>query len=318
MNRPLNPPLRSFKSLRVSLGSACDLACDYCAPDHRLSVLGELAPQETAKLVRLLANHLSLTKLRITGGEPLLGNRLERFLSALGQGLEGKIGLTTNGQMLEQKIPLLLQAGIRRVNVSLDSLQPASYARITAGGDLRRTLAGLAAAKEAGLQVKINMIPQRNRNEEEILPLLEWACSQGFELRFIELMRMGTLSRYADFAQRWVGLNEILKRIQARYLVRALPRPSGATAQGFEATNLGRFGVIANESAPFCADCDRLRLTPKGELIGCLSSETRFDLKPLLAHPDEASLSQLLDQALAEKQEIRFLGSRLEMMEIGG
>ncbi len=313
---------RNFQSLRLSLGSACDLACSYCvAPKEVRPQAGELKPKDLARLANLLHRVLGLKKIRFTGGEPLLGNRLERLIEALGP-LDGvERSLTTNGQLLKGKLKILHRAGIQRLNVSLDSLNPRAFTRLTQGGELKKTLQGIDAALDQGFKLKLNMIPQKGINQNEVGALLNYALGRGMELRYIELMRMGHLRKEAIFSKLFYGQAEILRALKKDFLIRPLNREWAATATRYEVVQRGFFGMIANESAPFCRDCDRLRLSPRGELVGCLSSEKSFSLVPLLGLSDLAALAalpELLKQALAEKREQRFTGSGLWMKEVGG
>jgi len=313
---------RTFQSLRLSLGSACNLACSYCVgPGGPPRSIGELNPKDLARLAGLLYQALDLKKIRFTGGEPLLGNRLELLIEHLGP-LDGlDLGLTTNGQLLKDKLGLLRRSGITRINVSLDSLKPERFARMTQGGKLEKTLEGIQAALDQGFCLKLNMVPQKGLNEDEIAPMLQFALERGMELRYIELMRMGHLSQEENFRKLFFPLAEILQTLKKDWDFTPEPRAWGSTAGTYQVESGGRFGVIANESAPFCSHCDRLRLSPKGELVGCLSSEKRYDLKPLLEmEPKEAlaRLPQILQLAMAEKREFKFAGSGLWMKEVGG
>ncbi|MDX2468999.1 MAG: GTP 3',8-cyclase MoaA [SAR324 cluster bacterium] len=342
---------KQFDSLRVSLGSACDLACTYCVPEgdasnFKGSVEKALQPEKLAEMVLLLNDELNLKKIRITGGEPLLGNKLERFVKALNGVQLPSLTLTTNGQLLASKLDVLERAGITKINVSLDSLKPEVFKAITVRGKLEQTLDGIEQALQRGFSLKINMIPQRGVNDDEILDLLEFCAKRGVELRFIELMRMGHMREMTKFKSLFVSMDEITEMIGQKWAVEKLPRSCGSTSQPFKADGLGRlsgvdfssfgetaqrdagstqFGVIANESQPFCHDCGRLRLSPKGELAGCLSSEKYFSLLPLLDQKTEESkaksklqLQKILSAAMAEKQPEFFTGSAMIMKEIGG
>ncbi len=327
------PAEKQFDSLRVSLGSACDLACTYCVPaDTSPADLGAaekaLQPEKLAEMVLLLNDELSLKKIRITGGEPLLGNKLERFVKALNGVQLPSLTLTTNGQLLATKLDVLEAAGIKKINVSLDSLKVEVFKAITVRGKLDQTLEGIEQALKRGFQLKINMIPQRGINDDEILEVLEFCAKRGVELRFIELMRMGHMREMNKFKSLFVSMDEITEIIAQKWPVEKLPRSCGSTSQPFTAVGLGRlgtgsarFGVIANESQPFCHDCGRLRLSPKGELAGCLSSEKYFSLLPLLGLKKSESSKELkgiLARAMAEKQPEFFKGSAMIMKEIGG
>lgn len=204
---------RRFRNLRVSLTAACNYACTYCVPDGKRLVAAqdELTADALARGVAYLVEAAGIERLRITGGEPLISPRLEAFLKAVaGLGLDD-ISLTTNGQLLVRKLPLLRDAGIRRLNVSLDTLDPGAFRGIARGGDLASVLAGMEQASAAGMAIKVNMVPMRGQNLDQVLPLLDYCLERGYELRFIELMRMGHLARDGNaFLQQFVGLEQLL------------------------------------------------------------------------------------------------------------
>ncbi|CRI58291.1 GTP 3',8-cyclase MoaA [Pseudomonas sp. CCOS 191] len=315
---------RRFRNLRVSLTAACNYACTYCVPDGKRLVAAqdELTADALARGVAYLVEAAGVERLRITGGEPLVSPRLEAFLGAVaGLGLED-ISLTTNGQLLARKLPLLRDAGIRRLNVSLDTLDATAFRRIARGGDLVSVLAGMAQASDAGMAIKVNMVPMRGQNLDQVLPLLDYCLERGYELRFIELMRMGHLARDGNaFLQQFVGLEQLLALIGQSHAYEQAPRPLDATALRYRIPGKGHFGVIANESVPFCRSCSRLRLSSTGWLHGCLSSSNRHFVGDLLDKPRHQALpalQRLLVKALADKQDVAFSGDVMVMKVIGG
>ncbi|VXC38490.1 GTP 3',8-cyclase [Pseudomonas sp. 8AS] len=315
---------RRFRNLRISLTAACNYACTYCVPNGKRLVAAqdELSAEAMVRGVAYLIEAAGIERLRITGGEPLVSPKLELFLRQVSQLGLADISLTSNGQLLSRKLPLLLECGMRRLNISLDTLDPQAFARIARGGDLASVLHGLEEARAAGLQVKINMVPLRGHNHEQVLPLLDYCLERGFELRFIELMRMGHLARDGNaFQQQFYGMNELLARIGERYEFVQAEAPLDATALRYEIPGQGFFGVIANESVPFCRTCSRLRLSSTGWLHGCLSSSNRHYVGDLLDKPRHQALpalQRLLVQALADKQDIAFSGGVTVMKIIGG
>ncbi|MBU1332473.1 MAG: radical SAM protein [Gammaproteobacteria bacterium] len=315
---------RRFRNLRVSLTAACNYACTYCVPDGKRLVAAqdELSADALVRGVAYLIEAAGIERLRITGGEPLVSPRLDAFVRGIGSlGLKD-IGLTTNGQLLARKLPLLLDAGIKRLNVSLDTLDAEAFRRIARGGDLATVLEGLEAARAAGMRIKLNMVPLRGQNLDQVLPMLAYCLERGFELRFIELMRMGHLSKPgAGFAQQFVGMPELLELIAAHYDYVQADAPLDATALRYEIPGEGTFGIIANESVPFCRTCSRLRLSSTGWLHGCLSSSNRHYVGDLLDKPRHQALPALqglLVKALADKQDIAFAGGVTVMKIIGG
>ena len=315
---------RRFRNLRISLTAACNYACTYCVPDGKRLVAAqdELSAEAMVRGVAYLIEAAGIERLRITGGEPLVSPKLEFFLREVSRlGLQD-IGLTTNGQLLARKLPLLLECGLRRINVSLDTLDPEDFKRIARGGDLATVLQGLEEARAAGLKIKVNMVPLRGQNHEQVLPMLDYCLERGFELRFIELMRMGHLAREgASFQQQFYGMPELLAAVAERHEFAQAPAPLDATALRYEIPGHGFFGVIANESVPFCRTCSRLRLSSTGWLHGCLSSSNRHYVGDLLDKPRHQALpalQRLLVRALADKQDVAFAGGATVMKIIGG
>jgi cyclic pyranopterin phosphate synthase len=315
---------RRFRNLRISLTAACNYACTYCVPDGKRLVAAqdELSAEAMVRGVAYLIEAAGIERLRITGGEPLVSPKLDPFLHAVSKlGLED-ISLTSNGQLLSRKLPLLLECGIRRLNISLDTLDAGEFRSIARGGDLATVLQGLEEAKAAGLKVKVNMVPLRGKNLDQVLPLLDYCLEQGFELRFIELMRMGHLARDPNtFHQQFVGLEELLALIGTAHEFVQADAPLDATALRYRVPGQGYFGVIANESVPFCRTCSRLRLSSTGWLHGCLSSSNRHYIGDLLEKPRHEALpalQRLLVKALADKQEVAFSGGVTVMKIIGG
>ncbi|MNO85499.1 Cyclic pyranopterin monophosphate synthase [compost metagenome] len=315
---------RRFRNLRVSLTAACNYACTYCVPDGKRLVAAqdELSAESLARGVAYLIEVAGIERLRITGGEPLVSPRLEAFLAAVGKlGLED-ISLTTNGQLLGRKLQPLQAAGIRRLNVSLDTLDPEAFRRIARGGDLASVLTGMEQASALGMRIKVNMVPMRGQNLDQLLPMLDYCLARGYELRFIELMRMGHLARDRNgFVQQFVGLDQLLEVIGRQHAYRQVDAPVDATALRYQIPGKGHFGVIANESVPFCRACSRLRLSSTGWLHGCLSSGNRHYVGDLLEKPLHQALPALqrvLVKALADKQELAFSGGVTVMKVIGG
>ena len=315
---------RRFRNLRISLTAACNYACTYCVPDGKRLVAAqdELSAEAMLRGVAYLIEAAGIERLRVTGCEPLVSPKLEAFLRGVSQLGLADISLTTNAQLLTRKLPLLLECGIRRLNVSLDTLDAAAFRSIARGGDLPTVLEGLQQAKAAGLKIKVNMVPLRGQNLDQVMPLLDYCLVNDFELRFIELMRMGHLARDGNtFQRQFVGMPELLAMIAERYAYSQATAPLDATALRYEIPGLGFFGVIANESVPFCRTCSRLRLSSTGWLHGCLSSSNRHYVGDLLDKPRHQALPALqglLVKALGDKQDVAFSGGITVMKIIGG
>ena len=314
---------RRFRNLRVSLTAACNYACSYCVPDGKRlqSAQHELDGEELAYAVELVVDAAGIEQLRITGGEPLLSPKFDEVLPRLMALPLNDVSITTNGQLVPRKIDLLLESGLKRINVSLDTLDPLRFRDIARGGDLETVLGGIGALAEGGLKVKINMVPMRTANLDQLVPMLEFCLERGFELRYIELMNMGHLRQGNQYLRDFVGMEEILETIGKRYEFTRTDAPYDSTAVRYEIPDRGFFGIIANETEPFCSSCTRLRLSSNGFIYGCLSNTARHDVEPLLALPRHQAIAQLqgvLVEALADKQDLGFTGEVTVMKFIGG
>jgi GTP 3',8-cyclase len=315
---------RRFRNLRISLTAACNYACTYCVPDGKrlVAAQNELSAEQMARGVEYLIEAAGIERLRITGGEPLVSPRFEPFMQQVGKMGFADVSLTTNGQLLARKLPLLLEAGIGRINVSLDTLDPTAFRAIARGGDLATVLDGMEQARAAGIRIKVNMVPLRGQNLDQVVPLLDYCLARGYELRFIELMRMGHLAADRNgFLAQFVSLGDLLELIGERHEFLQADAPVDATAVRYRIPGKGHFGVIANESVPFCRTCSRLRLSSTGWLHGCLSSSNRHyvgDLFDKPRHQALPALQRLLVGALGDKQAVAFSGGATVMKIIGG
>ncbi len=314
---------RRFRNLRISLTAACNYACAYCVPNGKRlqAAVRELSAQEMGQAVALLIEAGGIEKLRITGGEPLLSPKFDALLPTVMALPLQDVSLTTNGQLLPRKAARIIDAGVRRINVSLDTLDANGFRAIARSGDLATVLQGIERMLQASIRVKVNMVPMRTRNANQILPMLDYCFERGIELRFIELMKMGHLRAGNQYLQDFYGMDEILEAIGQRYEFTRTDAPWDSTAARFEVPGQGVFGIIANESEPFCSTCTRLRLSSDGWLYGCLSNARRHDLRPVLELPRPqalARLRQLLTRALGDKQSVSFRGEVTVMKFIGG
>ena len=230
--------------------------------------------------------------------------------------IRDSIGLTSNGQLLARKAKALAEAGLKNVNISLDSLDPEKFKQMGRVGKLHRTLEGIEACLKHGLLVKINMVVVKGENENEILKMLEYGVERGVEVRYLELMAMGPLYKKDDF--KLIDMHEILRRISKKYSVQQVSADSDSTSLRYWVPG-GYFGIIPNESAPFCSTCSRLRLTSDGQLIGCLSNPSPVSIRHLLSHADpEVTLQKLVRKSISFKQDAAFTGSSLVMSRVGG
>jgi len=309
---------RPLKDLRISVTDRCNFRCTYCMPfdDYEWADKKEILTfEEIARLANLFVQ-LGVDKIRITGGEPLLRRDLEKLISKLSS-LNGvkDLCLTTNGSLLAEKVSALQFAGLKRVNVSLDTLNPEKFARIRRRGDLAKVLEGLFAAKSYGLDpIKVNAVIERGVNDDDIIDLAEFSRKNGFAIRFIEYMDVGNSNSWTS--EKLVSKKEILAIINARYPLREVGRDKGsAPSVDYEFIDgQGEVGVIASVSEPFCSTCSRARLTADGKLVTCLFSATGHDLKALLRNgaTDEEIIEVI--SAIWRKRTDRYSDERLEAM----
>ena len=319
---------RVHNNLRISVTDRCNLRCTYCMPEE-VTFLDKgalLSFEEIARFVAVVAP-LGIDKVRLTGGEPLLRRdlpRLVRMICAVG-GIKD-VGLTTNGLLLAQQAEALYDAGLRRINVSLDCLDPARFRAITRRDGLEMVIDGILAAKRAGFDpVKINAVSIRGFTEHEVVPLARFAREHGLEMRFIEYMPIG-----ADHWERdkVYFAHEILDQLEQHVgpLVPAENYDPRAPAMEFDYVDgKGRVGIIASVSRPFCLSCNRIRLTAEGKLRNCLFALDEIDLKPLLrgGAPDEQIAARVRENVAVkwEGHEIntaRFVKPLRTMHSIGG
>ena len=309
---------RTFKTLRVSLLSRCNLSCVYCTMGED-EVKDNNAHQHPAPANQLLRQieqlHqvLQLETVRLTGGEPLLYHEIVPLLEGIRKLGIPNIRLTTNGFLLERMAASLHEAGLQTVNVSLDAVDEDRFFLMTKRTQADKVLKGIDAAMAAGLKVKINSVIMKGINEDQVLPLLRFAFERGITLRFLEVMAMGHL--HSNAAQYLFTQKALLEVISKVYIMERLPRKEGSTANYWQTQDGQRFGVIANESEPFCRDCNRLRLDSTGHIYGCLSSNQPIALSET---DDTATLITKLQEAMNQKQRVKFTGSELSMLRIGG
>ncbi len=278
---------RPVKDLRISVTDRCNFRCTYCMPldDYDWLAKSEILTfEEITRLARLFVQ-LGVEKIRLTGGEPLARRDLERLVASL-SAIDGlrDICLTTNGSTLAEKAAVLKAAGLRRINVSLDSLKPDRFRQITKRGDLKKVLNGLFAAKEQGFSpIKINAVIERGVNDDEIIDLVAFSREHGFAIRFIEFMDVGNANHWQS--DKIVSKQEIIHTINTRFPLQEIGRKGGnAPSVDYQYVDGagGDIGVIASITEPFCSSCTRARLTADGRLVTCLFANTGHNLKVLL------------------------------------
>ncbi len=277
---------RPLQDLRISVTDRCNFRCTYCMPLDQYDWISKdqiLSYEEIGRLVRIFVD-LGVSKLRITGGEPLLRKDLDDLVAMLAgtAGIED-LCLTTNGSLLAEKAQSLRSAGLNRVTVSIDSLNPATFFKMAQRGSVDAVLEGVAAARRAGLSpIKVNTVVERGVNEHEIADLLDYSRSHGYEMRFIEYMDVGNVNSWSS--EKLVSKAEILGRIAAVHQFEAIGAKRGsAPSERYRFLDgQGSFGVIASVTEPFCGACTRARLTADGRLVTCLFSARGHDLKTML------------------------------------
>ncbi|HLF82783.1 MAG TPA: GTP 3',8-cyclase MoaA [Blastocatellia bacterium] len=310
---------RPIKDLRISVTDRCNYRCTYCMPLEEYVWIDRseiLSFEETTRLANMFVG-MGVEKIRITGGEPLVRKDLHRLVGMLSD-IEGlrDLCLTTNASLLTEQIEDLAAAGLKRINVSIDTLDTDRFKQITKRGDLDKVLEGLFAAKKLGLQpIKINAVIERGMNDDDIIPLVEFAREHGFSMRFIEYMDVGNANNW--ISEKIVSKKEILERINAHYPLREVGRDSGtAPAVDYEFIDgIGDVGVIASVTEPFCSSCTRARLTADGKLVTCLFSDHGHDLKTLMR--TGATDEQLIEviSSVWSKRTDRYSDERLAAMQ---
>jgi cyclic pyranopterin phosphate synthase len=309
MNAPLIDPFaRAITYLRVSVTDRCDFRCVYCMAEN-MQFLPKKELLTLEELDRLCSKFIDLgvQKLRITGGEPLVRRDIMRFFQGMSRHLETgslrELTLTTNGSQLERFADDLFASGVRRINVSLDTLDDDKFARVTRWGRLPQVIRGIDAAQRAGLRVKINAVALKGFNEDELFTLTEWCASRDMDLTWIEVMPMGDLGGEDRIGQYW-SLDDVRAQLAQNYTVTDLAERTGGPARYVRLEETGqKIGFITPLSHNFCESCNRVRLTCTGELYMCLGQEDMADLRqPLRDFPnDDVALENAIRAAISLK-----------------
>ncbi len=304
---PLVDPFgREISYIRVSVTDRCDMRCVYCMSED-MNFLPKQDLLTLEELDRLCAAFIArgVTKLRITGGEPLVRRNIMSLFRSLSRHLESgalaELTLTTNGSQLAQCAAELAAIGVRRLNVSLDTLDPEKFRAITRWGDHAKVVAGIDAARAAGLAVKLNMVALAGVNEDEIVPMLEWAHGRGMDLTLIEVMPLGKIE--GERADQFLPLSLVEARLRDRYTLTALDHKTGGPARYVRIGETGgRLGFITPLTHNFCEGCNRVRVTCTGTLYMCLGQDDAADLRaPLRASAADELLQIALEDAIARK-----------------
>ena len=295
---------RAVTYLRLSVTDRCDLRCVYCMPE-RMTFLPKAEVLTLEELERLAGAFISLgvRKIRITGGEPLVRKGVMGLLEALSRRLGGgldELALSTNATKLAETADELSRFGVRRVNVSMDTLDPLTFRRLTRGGDLARVQAGIYAALAAGLAVKINVVALDRDNAKELPDLIGWAHARGCDLTLIEAMPMGEVE--ADRTDQFISLATVRQELDSFWTLTDLPLSTGGPARYVRVAETGgRLGFITPLSHNFCEGCNRVRVTCTGTMHTCLGQEDAVDLRAVLRGGDEADLIAAIRAGVRDK-----------------
>jgi len=302
----IDPFGRSITYLRVSVTDRCDFRCVYCIPEH-MTFLPKADVLSLEELDRLCGAFIrkGVRKLRLTGGEPLVRRDVMKLFRSLGRRIETgeleELTLTTNGSQLGRYAADLFACGVRRVNVSVDTLDPQRFRQITRWGDLGKVIAGIDMAQQAGLKIKINVVALKGVNEQELPDLIRWAHGRGADITLIETMPMGDVD--ADRTDQYLPLSLVKASLATQFTMHATPERTGGPARYARVAETGgKIGFITPLTHNFCESCNRVRLTCTGMLYMCLGQEDSADLRAVLrASDDNAVLEAAIDEAIGRK-----------------
>ncbi len=330
---PLVDPFgRVIEDLRISITDRCNFRCTYCMPEEGMTWLPRdqvMSFEEITRLADVFVRRHGVRGIRLTGGEPTVRAHLPRLVAMLAEvrGPDGPadLAMTTNGATMRHLARPLREAGLRRVNISLDTLDRTRFAEMTRRDELDNVLDGIAASQEAGFDpVKINAVIERGVNDDEIVVLAEFGRDRGIEVRFIEFMPLDADGHWVN--DQVVGQDEIVERLAAVHPLEQLPARGAAPADRFRYLDgRGTVGVIPTVTKPFCGDCDRVRLTAEGQFRTCLFATREFDLLAALrAGETDDEISARIDAAVATKwaghriNQVNFVRPAKTMSQIGG
>lgn len=295
---------RRITYVRLSVTDRCNLRCRYCMAEQMsfLPRVDLLTLDEIERLADILISR-GVNRIRLTGGEPLVRRGILDLVASLGRKLGSgldEITLTTNGTRLRSAAEMLHAGGVRRVNVSLDTLDAARFARITRRGDINQVLGGIDAASAVGLAVKINMVALQGENDDEIEPMMRWCASRGFDLTLIETMPLGEVEEHR--ADRYLPLDAVRSRLEERLTLLPSVVRTGGPARYFDVQELGlRLGLITPMTNNFCAGCNRIRVDATGTVYGCLGHDQKIELRDHLRAKDDEAVERALGRLIAGK-----------------
>ena len=327
-NQDLVDPFgRVIRDLRISVTDRCNFRCTYCMPAEGLEWLPRsevLSFEEIHRVSRIFVERFGVEGIRLTGGEPTVRANLPRLISQL-SGLGVDLAMTTNGATLRNSAEELRSAGLRRINISLDTLHADRFEQMTRRNELANVLAGIDAAVAAGFSpVKINTVIERGVNDDELVDLARFGRERGVEVRFIEFMPLDASGHWAN--DRVVGQDEIVERISEVFPLEQMPARGAAPADRWRYLDgAGTVGVIPSVTKPFCGDCDRVRLTAEGQFRTCLFATNEFDLREIMrSGGDDDALAERIIAAVGTKwaghqiNRVEFIRPNRSMSQIGG
>lgn len=302
--------------VRISVTDRCDFRCVYCMePDTKFVPRPQILTLEELALISRAFVELGVGKIRLTGGEPLVRRNVVKLMEDIHRlpGLR-ELVVTTNGSQLQRLAGDLRSAGVKRLNISLDSLDPERFRRITRGGKLEQVLAGIDAAREAGFErIKINAVILKNRNHEEVVPLVRYAAERGLDISFIEEMPLGVIDDH-DRAETYYSSDDIRRDLAAHFTLLPTAETTGGPSRYFRLVEHGtRVGFISPHSHNFCDNCNRVRLTVEGRLLLCLGQEHSVDLRAVVReHPGDL---ERVKQAIRDSMAIKPKGHEFTLTE---
>ena len=302
----IDPYGRVVDYVRLSVTDRCDFRCVYCmAEDMRFLPKADLLTLEELEDITQTFISLGTRKIRITGGEPLVRRNIMQLITSLGNEVKSgrldEVTLTTNGSQLAKMAADLYQAGVRRLNISLDSRNPESFKQITRWGDLDKVLAGLEAAKQVGLKLKINMVALKGVNDTEFADMLRWCGVEGFDLTIIEVMPMGDIGSENRFDQ-YLPLSDVKSLLSEEFTLMPSAHKTAGPARYYDVRETGgRLGFITPLTHNFCESCNRIRMTCTGELYMCLGQDDNADLASALRNGGKDKVKEVIIDAIARK-----------------
>ena len=317
---------RVHKDFRISVTDRCNFRCQYCMPEEGLDWLKReelLTFEEITRITKILVKNYGINSVRLTGGEPTLRANLPDLISMLSE-LPIEIALTTNGINLSKNAQIFFDAGLNRVNISIDSLKAERFKEITLRDEMEKVIAGIEASIEAGLSpVKINVVVMRGINEDEIIDFAKFGRELGVTVRFIEFMPLDADEKWSTLSV--VSLKEIFSKINAVYPLEPVERSNAPASRFRYLDGRGEIGIVASVTEKFCDTCDRIRITADGQFRNCLFSNEEFDLKEVLrSESTDKEICEFLERAVRAKREghgignVDFIRPARSMSQIGG